>query len=182
MSSTQRKSYKPQDAAEIIHGSYKKIHKLWEDYCQHGRIISPIKRGRKKLNAQLCYEGSALSIEHIVKLQDYVLELNESEKGVTLKKLRKKLLAEFQIEVRNHTIRKILLSLGYQWGRAKKVGKLKTCSSRSRRTREYLIAYAEAFQLERNGMHIAVYMDESYCHQRHASGPSNPKLRENRRR
>ena len=49
-------------------------------------------------------------------------------------------------------------------------GRLKTCLSRSLRIREYLLAYSKALKLEQDGTHVVVYMDESYCHQRHASG------------
>jgi hypothetical protein len=49
--------------------------------------------------------------------------LNDKGTRATLKELRKKLLDEFNIQVRNHTIRKIFLRLEYVWAPAKKVGK-----------------------------------------------------------
>jgi hypothetical protein len=97
----------PVDAADTLNCSYNKIHDLWSSYA----IISPVKRGRKQLSSEMCYSGST-SPERIEKLQQDILDLNESETAVTLKKLRKKLLAEFNITVRNHFIRKIY----FVWG------------------------------------------------------------------
>jgi hypothetical protein len=76
---------------------------MWKEFDELEKIVSPLKP-RKNLNAEICYEGSTLSMNHILKLQEYIMELNENGSGVTLKKLRKKLFAEFSVEVRNHIV------------------------------------------------------------------------------
>ena len=86
--------------------------------------------------------------------------------------------------MRTAAIRKTLRRLGYKWGPAKKMGKLKKCVSRTARIRQYLLEYSEALRLQRDkgddgSEYVIVYMDESYIHQRHTSGHTWAKKNEN---
>jgi hypothetical protein len=51
-----------EDAARMCQCSYNTIHQLWVEFEKYGKIISPIKGGRPKLAAEICYAGKALSL------------------------------------------------------------------------------------------------------------------------
>ena len=114
------------------------LEKLWERYensKDHGDILSPQKRGRKKLDPEKVYEGKQFSTEDVASLEHWVLELNSEEGGVTLKKLAKRFLDEKNLSVKNHVIRKAMMRLGYCWGNAKKLGRIKKYATRVARIR-----------------------------------------------
>jgi len=147
-------------------------------------IESPEKRGRKKLPPERVYEGSQFSTDDVADLERWVLDLNSTQGGVTLTRLKERFLSMKNLKVRAAAIRKTLRRLGYNWGPAKKMGKLKKCVSRTARIRRYLLEYSEALGLQSNGgedgsEYVIVYMDESYIHQRHTSGHTWAKKNEN---
>lgn len=153
------------------------LEKLWKQYedGEFEKIVSPKKRGRKKMAAGTVYEGEQFSQTDVRDLEEWILQLNSEHGGVTLSKLRKRFLHEKGLKVRNHTIRKTLLRLGYVWGSAKKMGKLKKFGARKERIRTYLLEYSEALRLQEEGdddgnEYVIVYIDESYVHQRHTTG------------
>ena len=124
---------------------------------------------------EVVYEGNQFAPEDVADLEHWVLEMNSEEGGVTLAKLRKRFLDEKNIKVRYHVIRKALMRLGYRWGSAKKLGRIKKFATRTARIRQYLLEFSEALNLEENGddegnEYVIVYMDESYIHQRHTTG------------
>jgi len=159
---------------------------LWERYEAGGMadIESPEKRGRKKRPPERVYEGSQFSTDDVADLERWVIDLNSTQGGVTLKRLKERFLTMKNLKVRTAAIRKTLHRLGYKWGPAKKMGKLRKCVSRTARIRQYLLEYSEALRLQRDGdgdgcEYVIVYMDESYIHQRHTSGHTWAKKNEN---
>ena len=167
-----------EEAAKICHCSYTHMRHQWNLFEEHGHVQSPKKRGRKRIEPSICYEGENLSCEHIVHIQESIQEFNqETGEGVTLKKLRCSLQKEFNISVRNALLRKVLLRLGFKWLKCEKKGKLKHCASKKLRTRQFLIEYSAALkQQNHDKTHILVYMDESYAHQRHSANYTWPLL------
>ena len=53
-------------------------------------IESPDKRGRKTLPPERVYEGSQLSTDDVADLERWVIDLNSSQGGVTLKRLKER--------------------------------------------------------------------------------------------
>ena len=61
-----------EEAAKICHCSYKHMRHQWSLFEEHGRVKSPTKRGRKRIEPSICYEGENLSCEHIVHIQESI--------------------------------------------------------------------------------------------------------------
>lgn len=160
-----------QEAADVVHCSLSHMREEWKSFEAAGRIVSPKKRGRKRLGPEICYDGENLTTEHIAHIQADIQKFNkETGEGVTLKKLRKSLKQAYGVKVRNALLRKILLRLGYKWLRATKKGRIKKCASRKLRIQQFLTEYAAALKLQNvDKTHVIIYMDESYVHQRHSS-------------
>ena len=64
-----------------------------------------------------------------------------------------------------HAVKKI----GYQWGKGKVTAQVRLNPDRSDRKRQFIKEYADAKKLEDAGTHVVVWMDESYCNQKHAN-------------
>ena len=78
-----------EQAATIGHCSHLTMRNIWKEYEQHGTIQSQKKRGRKRLGADIFYEGENLRTEHIVQIEADIAKLKkETGTGVTLRKLR----------------------------------------------------------------------------------------------
>ena len=104
-----------EEAAEICHCSVSLMRREWNLFEQQGHIKSPKKRGRKRRQPDICYEGENLRSEHILHLQQDIQKYNNETGGVTLQKRSRGLKKEFNISVRYALLRKVLLRLGFKW-------------------------------------------------------------------
>ena len=69
---------------------------LWSKFEAGGltNIESPKKRGRKKLPPERVYEGSQFSTDDVADLEGWVIDMNSTQSGVTLERLKERFLKE----------------------------------------------------------------------------------------
>ena len=162
------------EVAEISGHSTAALYRYLKEFSKDRALSSPLQRGRKRLDfAKRVYEGSQLHEAHIPYLDGWIIDLNATEGGVTLAKLQDLFEEHCNVEVPKHVLRTVMKRLGYTWGKAKRGSPQKLDREEyDSRVREFLFEYASALkrQASEEGKfrYVIVYMDESYCHQRHS--------------
>jgi hypothetical protein len=108
-----------------------------------------------------------LDSTHQLLITDYMRELNEKGGMVNADGLQTYLRDKCNVEMSLRRIRQQLI----RWGCTYDFGVALSPVDRKwheRRISKFIVAYAKAMQLEENGMHVIVYMDESYIHNNHS--------------
>ena len=145
------------------------VNSVWQAYVDDDMMVitEPSKRGRKP---KAIYQGKELQSDHVALLENWVMQMNAEQGGVTAKKLQAKFRADLDLHIERPLIRYVLHRLGYEWGSAKKVSrKVLKSKKRSKQVHDYLVRYADALRRQREGKAVVVYMDETYAHQNHSA-------------
>ena len=100
--------------------------------------------------------------EHVAAVHEYIYNANASGKGCVTSDIINDLKDKFNIIVELRTMRNVLHDMGYQYRKAKIIGKLND-SARCSRIRTYVIQYNLALTKQFNCNNVViVYTDESY--------------------
>ena len=120
-----------------------------------------------------------VSVDVILTIIDYIRNTNNTGGGCTTTGIQDQVLAQHNITIHSRTLRNILSSLGYRYGKVNVIGKMND-SWYVARIRTFLIQYNKALIEEQKGQRVIVYTDESYVNTSHARGYSwfNPDTEE----
>jgi hypothetical protein len=110
---------------------------------------------------------SSLDSTHQLLITDYMRQVNEDGQVVTAPLLCTYLRDRCNVEISLRRMREYLTSWGCEWGKVVEVAPVDK-AWHARRIAKFIVGYAEALRQEDNGMHVIVYMDESYIHNNHA--------------
>lgn len=158
--------------AESCFSTLATVRKYWEKYVESGFSEIPLAETRGFPQRPVdVYHSKMLDSETVAQIESWMLEFNEEDGGATIPKLQGKLEAEKNLKVTSAVLRYVLTKkLGFKWGPSKKVSlKIRKSLLRTKQIREFLILFANALELESSGDYVIVYMDETFCHQRHSS-------------
>ena len=110
---------------------------------------------------------ASLDSTHQLLIISYMKEVNDQGQVVTAPLLRTYLRDKCNVEVSLRRLRDYLTDWGCTYDRVVEVCPVDK-EWHARRIAKFIVNYAEALKLEENGMHVIVYMDESYIHNNHA--------------
>ena len=150
--------------AQLLHVGRSKIKELIEMYDNNGEVkVSMDERRSHRVYT------SSLQLTHVSELQQFIVLNHSQGKVCTITQMIDHLLEIYKIEFTHREVRNALHRSGYVWGELEAVPTPRLSESRVARLRKFVIQYAEALKLERDGSHIVVYMDETYCHTNYSS-------------
>ena len=108
-----------------------------------------------------------VTVEVVFTLIECIRKHNKEGGGCTTTDLIDALREEHDVTMHPRTLRNVLSSMGYRYGKANVIGKMNDVWYTAR-IRTFLIQYSEALKEEQAGRCIIVYTDESYVNANHA--------------
>ena len=175
-------------AGKLIGMDAKVCHEVYKTYWDESAVlVNENKRGLGADSVNL-EDSRQLKGVHLASIESFIAKCHGARGGgrATLRTIRNHLLDEFSSEnLRTRDDKRLLLTeikpsairyalvhwLGYAWGKVK-LRKIQGSADRPKIVRTYLHEKSKALKLERDGTHVIVYTDESYCHQTHAPSES----------
>ena len=97
----------------------------------------------------------------------FMKKLNDEGQVVTAQAVCAYLREECAVEISLRRMREYLITWGCSYSRVEEVAPVDK-EWHAKRIAKFIVGYAEALMLEEKGMHVIVYMDESYIHNNHA--------------
>jgi transposase len=154
-------------ASSLSRRSYNCLQQLWSKWRDEREVyvVSTDTRGAgAPTHINRSHHITAEAVFHI---SEFIRDSNGTGQGYTTRSIQDYVLAQLNITIKQRTLRNILASMGYRYGKMNVIGKM-TDSFYVARIRTFLIQYNKALKEEAEGRCIIVYTDESYVNTGHA--------------
>jgi hypothetical protein len=153
--------------SSLIRRSYFSLHQLWTHWRDEQEVYVVDTAGRGGGASTHVNHSRHVTVEVVFTLIECIRKHNREGGGCTTTDLIDALGEEHDITMHPRTLRNVLSSMGYRYGKASVIGKMNDVWYTAR-IRTFLIQYSEALKEELAGRCIIVYTDESYVNVNHA--------------
>lgn len=154
-------------ASTLIRRSYKSLQALWQYWQKEKEVYRVDIAGRGGGASKHVHHSHHVSVDVIFSIIEYIRHANGNGAGCTTTELLDYLLTQHSVSMSPSTMRSVLSSMGYRYGKANVIGKM-TDAWYVARIRTFLIQYSQVLQAEAKGECVLVYTDESYVNINHA--------------
>jgi len=156
-----------QTVSTLIRRSYSSIHSLWCKWRDEREVyvVDSAKRGGGASNH--INHSHHVSVDVILTITEKIREANVTGGGCMTTELIDAIHEVHDIAILPRTLRNVLASMGYRYGKGNVIGKMNDAWYMSR-IRTFLIQYSQALKEEQEGRCVIVYTDESYVNINHA--------------
>jgi hypothetical protein len=153
--------------SSIIRRSYDNLHALWQRW-QHERLVYVMDSAHRGAGSvSHISHAHHVTVDVIFTIMEYIREANSTGSGCTSVEVQRCILNEHQLHIPDRTLRSVMASMGYCYGRGNIIGKMND-DWYVTRIRTFLIQYSKAVVEQMQGRCIIVYTDESYVNVNHA--------------
>lgn len=153
--------------SDLCRRSYKSLHQLWSKWRDEREVYVVNTDSRGAGSPLHINHSHHISVEAIILISEFIRDRNNAGQGCTTTGIQECLLSELNIFIRQRTLRNILASMGYRYGKMNVIGKMND-DWYVARIRTFLIQYAKALKEEEQQRCVIVYTDESYVNTGHA--------------
>jgi transposase/DNA modification methylase len=153
--------------SSLVCRSYYSLHQLWARWRDEQEVFVVDTAGRGGGASTHVNHSHHVTVEVVFTLIECIREHNKEGGGCTTTVLIDALRKEHDVIMHPRTLRNVLSSMGYCYGKANVIGKMNDVWYTAR-IRTYLIQYSEALKEEEAGRCVIVYTDESYVNANHA--------------
>jgi hypothetical protein len=154
-------------ASTIMKRSYENLHTLWTKWRSERLIYVVDSSGRGAGAVSHIDHAHHVPVEVIFLIIEYIRYTNAAGTGCTSTELQRCILAEQRISIPDRTLRSVLSSMGYHYGKGNVIGKMND-EWYAARIRTFLLQYSRAIVEQQQGRRVIVYTDESYVNVNHA--------------
>jgi transposase len=151
----------------LLRRSYMSLHALWSRWRDEKEVYVVDTSGRGGGASTHINHSHHVSVEVVFTIIECIREANITGGGCTTTTLVDAILKEHDITMHPRTLRNVLASMGYLYGKANVIGKMNDAWYVAR-IRTFLIQYSKALIDQQEGRCIIVYTDESYVNANHA--------------
>ena len=151
----------------IMKRSYDNLHTLWTKWRNERLVYVVSSSGRGAGAVSHVDHAHHVAVEVIFLIMEYIRYTNAAGTGCTSTELQRCILAEQHLSISDRTLRAVLSSLGYRYGKGNVIGKMND-EWYAARIRTFLLQYSRAVVEQQQGRCIIVYTDESYVNVNHA--------------
>jgi transposase len=155
-------------AATLVGRSDHTLHSLYHHWLEHKEMLEDDTSNRGGGSLLHMNHDHHLSIDHICTIHRVILEKNAAGPGCTTNDIKQQLLQQHTLSISKQTLRFVLHSIGYCYGRSRFIGTMND-EARKARIRTFIQQYSAALQAQQRGECIIVYADESYINSNHSS-------------
>jgi transposase len=155
-------------AATLVGRSDHTLHSLYHHWLEHKEVLEVNNSNRGGGSLLHINHDHHLSIDHICTIHRVILERNAAGPGCTTNDIKQQLLQQHTLSISKQTLRSVLHSIGYCYGRSRFIGTMND-EARKARIRAFIKQYSAALQAQQRGECIIVYTDESYINSNHSS-------------
>jgi transposase len=154
-------------ACRLCRRSYQCLQPLWKKWNDEGEVYVVSTDDRGAGAPTHINHSHHISVEAVFHISEYIRDSNGTGKSCTTRSIQDYLLTTLDIKIHQRTLRDILASMGYRYGKMNVIGKM-TDSWYVARIRTFLINYSKALNEEAEERCVIVYTDESYVNTGHA--------------
>jgi hypothetical protein len=161
----------PTDALRFVSAtirrSYENLHTLWTKW-RNERLVYVIYTAHRGAGAVSHVDHAHhVTVDVIFTIMEYIRHANRTGRCCTSTDVQRCILQEHQLHIPDRTLRSVMSSMGYRYGRGNIVGKMND-EWYVARIRTFLIQYSKAVVEQLQGRCVIVYSDESYVNTNHA--------------
>jgi hypothetical protein len=150
-----------------IRRSYENLHTLWTKW-QNERLVYVVDTANRGAGASSHIDHAHhVTVDVIFTIMEYIREANCTGGCCTSVDVQRCILAMHQLHIPSRTLRSVLASMGYRYGRGNVIGKMND-EWYVARIRTFLLQYSKAVVEQLQGRCVIVYTDESYVNTNHA--------------
>jgi hypothetical protein len=150
-----------------IRRSYESIHTLWSKW-QNERLVYVVHTaGRGGGATSHVHHSHHVTVDVVFTIMEFIREANRTGGCCTSTEVQSCILQEHQLHIPARTLRSVMSSMGYRYGRGNVIGKMNDAWYVAR-IRTFLIQYSKAVVEQLQGRCVIVYTDESYVNTNHA--------------
>jgi hypothetical protein len=153
--------------SSTIRRSYKNLHALWSKWRDERLVYVVDTAGRGAGSAFHLDHAHHVTVDVIFTITEYIREANSTGGCCTSQDVQRCILQQHQLLIPDRTLRSIMTSMGYRYGRGHIIGRMNDAWYIAR-IRTFLIQYSKAVVEQLQGRCVVVYMDESYVNVNHA--------------
>jgi transposase len=153
--------------SSLIGRSYMSLHSLWSKWRDEREVYVVDTSGRGGGASTHINHSRHVSVEVIFTIIECIREANLAGGGCTTTTLIDAIFKEHHVTLHQRTLRNVLSSMGYRYGKANVIGKMNDAWYVAR-IRTFLIQYSKALIDQQEGRCVIVYTDESYVNTNHA--------------
>jgi hypothetical protein len=113
------------------------------------------------------YHSHHVPVDVVFTIMEFIREANRTGGCCTSTEVQSCILQEHQLHIPARTLRSVMSSMGYRYGRGNVIGKMNDAWYVAR-IRTFLIQYSQAVVEQLQGRCVIVYTDESYVNTNHA--------------
>lgn len=154
-------------ASTIMRRSYDNLHTLWTKWRNERLVYTVDCSGRGAGAVSHIDHAHHVSVEVIFLIIEYIRYTNAAGTGCTSTELQRCILAEQRLSIPDRTLRTVLSSMGYRYGKGNVIGKMND-EWYAGRIRTFLLQYSRAIVEQQQDRCVIVYTDESYVNVNHA--------------
>ena len=153
--------------SSTIRRSYKQLHALWSKWRDE-RLVYVVDTAHRGAGSVLHVDHAHhVTVDVIFTMTEYIREANRTGGCCTSLDLQRCVLDQHGLHIPDRTLRSVLTSMGYRYGRGHIIGRMND-EWYVARIRTFLIRYSAAVVEQLQGRCVIVYMDESYVNVKHA--------------
>lgn len=145
--------------------SYATLHRLYRHYLDSGEVLIIDSTNRGAGSSKHIYHDSDLNMEQICSIHQFLLDRSNAGELCTARNVIEHLKEEFNIKISIRTTQRIMLKIGYRYGKANFIGAMND-EARRKRIRTFIHQYSAALN---NNQTVIIYTDESYVNANHSS-------------
>jgi hypothetical protein len=150
-----------------IRRSYENLHTLWTKWRDE-RLVHVVDTAHRGGGATSHVDHAHhVTVDVIFTIMEYIRHANCTGGCCTSTDVQRCILAEHQLHIPARTLRSVMSSMGYRYGRGNIIGKMND-EWYVTRIRTFLIQYSKAVVEQLQGRCVIVYTDESYVNTNHA--------------
>ena len=153
--------------SSLVRRSYEQLHSLWRMWRDERRVYVVNTAGRGAGAIIHMHHCHHISVDVAFAIIEYIRQANEDGGGCTTTDLMEHLLTGHHVSMHCSTLRRVLHSMGYQYGKAHVIGKMNDAWYIAR-IRTFLLHYHRVLQAELRDECVIVYTDESFVNTLHA--------------
>ena len=140
----------------IMRRSYDQLHTLWTKWRDERLVYTVDSSGRGAGAVSHIDHAHHVSVEVIFLIMEYIRYTNAAGTGCTSTELQRCILAEQRISIPDRTLRSVLSSMGYRYGKGNVIGKMND-EWYAGRVRTFLLQYSRAIVEQQQGRSVIVY-------------------------